>query len=77
MDDIVLVRASDLKNAPSIRKSYKNYFSDARDFVEYIENGVSVLKGEKFHFPAKLHKQLRAVHEQYELDLNINNGKKI
>lgn len=77
MDDIVLVRASDLKNAPSIRKSYKNYFSDARDFVEYIENGISLLKGEKFYFQAKYHKQLRVVHKQYEFDLNINNGNKI
>jgi ppGpp synthetase/RelA/SpoT-type nucleotidyltranferase len=40
-DDIVLVRAESLE---SIRNAFRNYFSDAQDFVRLVKRGVSKLK---------------------------------
>lgn len=47
LDDIVLVRTNDSKIGKTIRDAFRNYFSDTKDFIEYIENGLKVLKGEK------------------------------
>ena len=57
-DDIVLVRTSDRVIGKSIRNAYKNYFSDAKDFVEYIDSGLKSLKGEKTITPIKITKKL-------------------
>ena len=39
-DDIVLVRAD---TSQEVREAYKNYFSDARDFIRLIEEGCEKL----------------------------------
>ena len=39
-DDIVLVRAD---TSQEVREAYKNYFSDAREFIQLIENGCQKL----------------------------------
>lgn len=39
--DIVLVWGFDRQN---IRKAYQNYFSDTKDFVKYMEDGINKLK---------------------------------
>ena len=39
-DDIVLVRAN---TSQEVREAYKNYFTDARDFIDLIENGCEIL----------------------------------
>jgi ppGpp synthetase/RelA/SpoT-type nucleotidyltranferase len=41
-DDIVLVRAD---TTDEVRMAFKNYFSDARDFIELIEKGCQILCG--------------------------------
>lgn len=43
--DIVLVKA---ESNSEVRLAYKNYFSDARDFIGMIEQGCSELGAEKF-----------------------------
>lgn len=42
--DIVLVRADTNED---VRLAFKNYFSDARDFIKYVENGCQILSGVK------------------------------
>ena len=39
-DDIVLVRAD---TSQEVREAYKNYFSDAREFIQLIEEGCEKL----------------------------------
>jgi putative GTP pyrophosphokinase len=43
-DDVVLVRAD---SGEEVRFAFRNYFSDARDFVQLIENGCEELSGTK------------------------------
>ncbi len=43
--DIVLVRAD---SSEEIRIAFKNYFSDARDFIDLIDKGCQKLMGNKF-----------------------------
>jgi hypothetical protein len=38
--DIVLVRAD---TSDEIREAFKNYFSDARDFISLIQDGITKL----------------------------------
>ena len=38
--DIVLVRAD---SGEEVRLAFKNYFSDARDFIQLVENGCTEL----------------------------------
>ena len=40
-DDIVLVKSSKVQD---IRKTYKNYFADSNDFVEYVTRGLIILE---------------------------------
>lgn len=47
LDNIVLVRTNDNFIGKSIRNAFRNYFSDANDFVSYIENGLLILEGKK------------------------------
>lgn len=42
--DIVLVRAD---SSEEVRFAYKNYFSDARDFITLMESGLQKLSGKK------------------------------
>lgn len=42
--DIVLVRAD---TSDEVRLAFKNYFSDARDFIEMVEDGCAMLSGKK------------------------------
>ncbi|MDC7824440.1 RelA/SpoT domain-containing protein [Pseudomonas sp. BLCC-B13] len=42
--DIVLVRAD---SSEEVKFAYKNYFSDARDFITLMENGLQKLSGKK------------------------------
>ncbi len=42
--DIVLVRAD---STEEVRFAFKNYFSDARDFIQYIEEGCQKLSGKR------------------------------
>ena len=42
--DIVLVRAD---TGEDVRLAFKNYFSDARDFIRLIEDGCTKLTGAK------------------------------
>ncbi|MEO6697059.1 MAG: hypothetical protein ABIN45_03550 [Gammaproteobacteria bacterium] len=42
--DIVLVRAD---SGEDVRIAFKNYFSDARDFIKLIEDGCQKLSGKK------------------------------
>jgi ppGpp synthetase/RelA/SpoT-type nucleotidyltranferase len=50
-NDIVLVRAD---SSEDVRLAFKNYFSDARDFIQLIENGCEKLSGNRFFYPGKL-----------------------
>jgi hypothetical protein len=38
--DIVLVRAD---TSEEVREAFKNYFSDARDFIDLIDDGCRIL----------------------------------
>ncbi|HLW07178.1 MAG TPA: hypothetical protein VKY45_06395, partial [Marinilabiliaceae bacterium] len=42
--DIVLVKAD---TSDEVRLAFKNYFSDARDFIELLEEGCQKLSGRK------------------------------
>ncbi len=42
--DIVLVRAD---SSEEVRFAFKNYFSDARDFIQFIEEGCQKLSGKR------------------------------
>lgn len=42
--DVVLVRAD---TSDEVRLAFKNYFSDARDFIRLVENGCAMLTGSK------------------------------
>jgi putative GTP pyrophosphokinase len=42
--DIVLVRAD---TSDEVRLAFKNYFSDARDFLKYVDDGCAKLSGTK------------------------------
>lgn len=44
--DIVLVKAD---TSDEVRFAFKNYFSDAKDFIELVENGCEKLSGKKIH----------------------------
>jgi putative GTP pyrophosphokinase len=49
--DVVLVHGD---TSEEIRVAFKNYFSDARDFIKLIEDGCEKLAGKKvIHAPAK------------------------
>lgn len=48
--DIVLVRAESDRD---VREAFKNYFSDARDFIRLIEEGCEKLSGRKILSPPK------------------------
>ena len=39
-DDIVLVKSDKKKN---ILEAYRNYFADAKDFTEYVDEGIRIL----------------------------------
>lgn len=39
-DDIVLVKSDKKKN---ILEAYRNYFADAKDFTEYVDEGIKIL----------------------------------
>lgn len=43
--DIVLVRAD---TSDEIRVAFKNYFSDAREFLDLIDRGCQLLSGRRF-----------------------------
>lgn len=43
--DIVLVRAD---SADDVREAFRNYFSDAQDFIELVESGCAKLSSKKF-----------------------------
>lgn len=50
--DIVLVRAD---SSEEVRIAFRNYFSDAREFINLIDNGCQVLLKDKvFHGPRRL-----------------------
>ena len=42
--DIVLVRAD---TADEVREAFRNYFSDAQDFIDLVENGCAILSNKK------------------------------
>lgn len=46
--DIVLVRAD---SSDEMRLAFKNYYSDAKDFIRYIEEGCVKLSGKKYLRP--------------------------
>ena len=50
-NDIVLVRGD---SSEDVRLAFKNYFSDARDFIQLVETGCEKLSGSRFFFPDKL-----------------------
>ena len=43
--DVVLVRAD---SSDDVRLAFRNYFSDAREFIKFIENGCEKLTGDKY-----------------------------
>ena len=45
--DVVFVRAP---TEESLRQAYKNYFSDAKDFVQLVKSGLEKLKSPSFHY---------------------------
>ena len=49
--DIVLVRA---ETSEEVRFAFKNYFSDAREFIELIEGGCQKLAGDKVRYGPKV-----------------------
>lgn len=51
--DIVLVRAD---TSDDVRIAFKNYFSDARDFINLVEHGCSKLAGKKKFHPKRTKK---------------------
>lgn len=48
--DIVLVKAD---TSEEVRFAFKNYFSDARDFIRLVEDGCQKLSGKKTIHPAR------------------------
>lgn len=52
--DIVLVRAESDRD---VREAFKNYFSDAGDFIRFVEEGCERLSGKKVFLPAKRKKK--------------------
>lgn len=44
--DIVLVKAD---TTEEVRFAFKNYFSDAQDFINLLESGCEKLSGKRFH----------------------------
>lgn len=48
--DVVLVRAD---SSEDVRLAFRNYFSDAREFIKFIENGCEKLTGNKYVPPRK------------------------
>lgn len=57
-DNIVLVRTNDNFFGKSIRNAFRNYFSDTKDFVSYIEEGLMVLDGKKTKNKVEHHERL-------------------
>lgn len=51
--DIVLVRAD---SSEDVRLAFRNYFSDAREFIKFIENGCEKLTGNRYLSPRKVNK---------------------
>ena len=54
--DIVLVKAD---TSEEVRFAFKNYFSDAQDFINLVEDGCERLSGKKFHKPAPVRQRVR------------------
>jgi putative GTP pyrophosphokinase len=50
-NDIVLVRAD---SSEDVRLAFKNYFSDAQDFIRLVETGCEKLSGTRIFFPVKI-----------------------
>lgn len=69
-DDIVLVRTNDDRIGKSIRDAFRNYFIDTSDYIEYVENGLKILKREILPLVPKQTGRLRNIvfrNEQYEM----------
>lgn len=69
-DDIVLVRTNDDRIGKSIRDAFRNSFIDTSDFIEYVENGLKILKREILPLGPKQTGRLRSIvfrNEQYEM----------
>jgi len=49
--DVVLVRAD---SSDDVRLAFRNYFSDAREFIKFVENGCEILTGNKYTASRKL-----------------------
>jgi len=54
--DVVLVRAD---SSDDVRLAFRNYFSDAREFIKFIENGCEKLTGIQYGSPRKLRRTAR------------------
>lgn len=59
--DIVLVRAD---TSDEIRLAFKNYFSDARDFLRLVEEGCAKLSGTK------------RIHDAFKTGLGTSGGRR-
>lgn len=55
--DIVLVKAD---TSEDVRFAFKNYFSDAQDFINLVEDGCEQLSGREFHARGRLRRRRRA-----------------
>lgn len=51
--DVVLVRAD---SSDDVRLAFRNYFSDAREFIKFVESGCEKLTGSKYIFSRKAKK---------------------
>ena len=49
--DVVLVRAD---SSDDVRLAFRNYFSDAREFIKFVEIGCEKITGKKYVTPKKL-----------------------
>lgn len=52
--DVVLVRA---ETSEEVRFAFKNYFSDAREFIELMEGGCQKLAGDKVRYGPEIRPQ--------------------
>jgi len=52
--DIVLVRAD---SSDEVRLAFRNYFSDAREFIRLVEEGCAILSGKSIITPNKSQKR--------------------
>ena len=59
--DVVLVRAD---SSEDVRLAFRNYFSDAREFIKFIENGCEKLTGNKYLPPRKTKKSASDIGRQ-------------